>query len=364
MIRIAYVINYLKKGGPTTVIQNIIHNLDDSVYEPVLITLFDHNDNEIVNIEKKKGVKVIECNYPSKLKTILFKNDDYVNILIENNINIVHGHGFIPDIINSKLTKWKCFKTVTTIHNILFQDYPLQYGHIKGYFYSFCHLLALKRIDAVIGCSKAVSDKLSSFLNNCLYIENGISDFNFSKAVSRKDFDIPEDAIVFLFAGNFNNRKRPVFLVENFIKYHGENEYLILLGHGEEEKKCRRLADSHVKFMGFQFNPYQYMNISDIYTSASLSEGFSISVLEALHCGMGLFLSDIPSFREVIDGTDKVYLGEYFNDNNFSVQYRKIISNRFRLNKSEIKDYQQRYLSAKSMASAYANVYESLIQSK
>ena len=62
------------------------------------------------------------------------------------------------------------------------------------------------------------------------------------------------------------------------------------------------------------------MNISDVYVSASKSEGFSISVLEALSCGLGLFLSDIPSHREVVEMGQDVYLGEIFSSGDFEIK--------------------------------------------
>lgn len=41
MRRIAYVINFIVKGGPSAVVLNMIHNLDRTRFEPVLITLFE-----------------------------------------------------------------------------------------------------------------------------------------------------------------------------------------------------------------------------------------------------------------------------------------------------------------------------------
>ena len=144
------------------------------------------------------------------------------------------------------------------------------------------------------------------------------------------------------------------------MKCHGPKEYLLILGNGEDENLCRTLADNHVIFAGFQPNPYQYMAISDIYTSASSSEGFSISVLEALHCGLGLFLSDIPSHREVIEQASGVYLGEYFSKDNFAEQYNGLIRNMSKINLDSVRAYQKNKLSAISMAQQYENIYNDM----
>lgn len=358
MKRIAYVINFIVNGGPSAVVLNMVHNLDRMKYEPVLITLFQGNSSEIIDREKKNGLQIIECKYQSRLQFLLFGLSQYKKILSENRIDIVHGHGFVPDLMNARLRNE--FKTINTTHNIMFEDYPLNYGKIKGAIYCFAHLWAMKRLDQVVCCSKSVCDVMEKYLSRCQYIENGIENFTFERQVSRKSLGLPEDAIIFLYAGYLIRRKRVPFLVKEFVKNHGPKEYLLILGKGEEESLCRKLADDHVIFVGFQSNPYQYMVISNVYTSASSSEGFSISVLEALYCGLGLFLSDIPSHREVIEGTSKVYLGECFSKSNFKEKYNKLIKSLSYIQTDTICSYQRENLSAASMMNKYQELYDKL----
>lgn len=45
MIRIAYVINYIVKNGPSSVVLNLIDNLDRLEYDISLITLFEGNNH-------------------------------------------------------------------------------------------------------------------------------------------------------------------------------------------------------------------------------------------------------------------------------------------------------------------------------
>lgn len=59
MRRIAYVINFIVKGGPSAVVLNMIHNLDRTRFEPVLITLFEGDSPEIIAREKKDGLKLL-----------------------------------------------------------------------------------------------------------------------------------------------------------------------------------------------------------------------------------------------------------------------------------------------------------------
>lgn len=358
MIRVAYVINFIVKGGPSAVVLNMIHNLDRSRFEPVLITLFEGSSPEIIAKEKKHGVTVIECRHKSRMQFILHGLPEYKHILESNHIDIVHGHGFVPDVMNARLNNG--MKTISTLHNIMFEDYAFNYGKIKGAIYCRIHLWALHHLSRSVCCSRSVYDVMKKYVPRCNYVENGIEDFSYTRDVTREKLGIPSDAVVFLYAGYLIPRKCVRALTGGFAKNHGTREYLLMLGSGPEEEACRKLADDHILFMGFQPNPYQYMAISDIYTSASASEGFSISVLEALHCGLGLFLSDIPSHREVLDGAENLYLGEYFSKDNFAEKYATLIQSISKIDKGLIRAYQGEKLSAKAMMEQYIHVYESL----
>ena len=153
-----------------------------------------------------------------------------------------------------------------------------------------------------------------------------------------------------------NSGKNVAWLIDNFVQYHENDEYLLVLGNGEKEAECKAKADDHVRMLGFQTDPIAYMNISDVYVSASKSEGFSISVLEALSCGLGLFLSDIPSHREVVEMGQDVYLGEIFSSGDFEIKLNALRERK--TNSAEIRAFQEKKLSAKSMAAGYQKRYE------
>jgi glycosyltransferase involved in cell wall biosynthesis len=44
-----------------------------------------------------------------------------------------------------------------------------------------------------------------------------------------------------------------------------------------------------------------FLNSSDIYVSSSLSDGTSLSLLEAMACGLGLVLTDVPAIKEWVN---------------------------------------------------------------
>lgn len=356
MIKIAYVINYIVKNGPSCVVRNLINNLDKTKYDISLITLFSGNDEEVVEQLRSVGVTVLECKTLNRMGCILFQNQEFTKILEREQYDIIHTHGFIPDILSSRAAG--TMKKISTIHNNMYEDYLDSYGFYRSRIYIALHLSALKKLDKCVCCSKSVFDVVNTKLNNTCYIRNGVEPVQAHSVITRQQLNIPNDGRLFLYAGVLSSRKNVVWLVQQFVKYHSANEYLIVLGEGEKESECRAFLDDHIKMLGFQSDPAAYMKISDIYISASKSEGFSISVLEALSAGMGLFLSDIPSHRELIEMQDNTYIGEVFSQDAFCGKMNVLRQHMFQRN--EISNFQNENISAKSMTIKYDLAYGDL----
>ena len=355
MKKIAYVINYITKNGPSNVVLSLIKNLDAAQFKASLITLFPENDPEAVQELERQGVTVYACSSLTRMGCLLGESDEFTQIVQREQFDILHTHGFIPDILSSRLKL--PIRRVSTLHNNMFEDYRDSYGKIKGMLYTRIHLAALRKLDLCVCCSRSVYQVMSRYIPHLTYVYNGIPSRTESATVTRQEMHLPEGAWVFLYAGGLNTRKNVEYLVRNFVQCHLSNEYLLILGTGETQAACAEVADDHVQLLGFQKNPTAYMNISDIYVSASKSEGFSISVLEALSCGLGLFLSAIPSHEEVIAVGKSVYLGEIFHQSDFKEQLMKMRTNRAKIDKKTIQALQKAEFSDGVMTKKYEKFY-------
>lgn len=58
--------------------------------------------------------------------------------------------------------------------------------------------------------------------------------------ITRAEVDVPEDARVFLYAGVLNSRKNIVWLIENFVQCHENDEYMLVLGSGEKKQSAKQ----------------------------------------------------------------------------------------------------------------------------
>ncbi|MFN0082401.1 MAG: glycosyltransferase family 4 protein [Ferruginibacter sp.] len=114
----------------------------------------------------------------------------------------------------------------------------------------------------------------------------------------RKSLDIPEDAVVFLFAGKLEAKKQPDFLIESFVGLKAVNTFLIIAGSGELENSLFKTyaANSFIKFIGFQNQnemPSVY-NCCDVFVlpSKGPNETWGLAINEAMAAGKAIIASD------------------------------------------------------------------------
>lgn len=112
----------------------------------------------------------------------------------------------------------------------------------------------------------------------------------------RKLLGIPEEALVFLYAGKFFPLKQLDLLVESFQQLAGDTYRLLLFGTGEQENYLKELSreDPRIIFQPFRNQsdmPWVYRT-GDVFVLPSRSETWGLGVNEAMACGRTAVVSD------------------------------------------------------------------------
>lgn len=100
---------------------------------------------------------------------------------------------------------------------------------------------------------------------------------------------------------------------------------LWLIGFGSDDDSLKKYAKendlSNVRFLGYQKNPYKYMQAADLYVCSSRYEGFNLTVAEALFLGKPVLSTDCTGPREILSD------GEYgmLVDNSIDGLYNGIL---------------------------------------
>lgn len=262
------------------------------------------------------------------------KTEKYAKIL--RNYDIVISHLYPMNIIAYKAKKKN--KRLKYIYHNAGVGITETYSFLeKTYLKIFNYLTnkTIKNADEVIS--------ISNFLRKELKKQTGIDSKveyipvdkkRFHKGIDnkkiRKKYNIRNEPIL-LYVGRISPHKGIHLLIESFKivqKKYPETKLIIIGKHTfpNYSKKLRKMANKNVIFTGFvpdEELPYYYA-ACDIYTTASLWEGFDIPITEADYMGKPTVAFNVGSHPEVIK---KGALVEKNNIKEFSKAIIKLIEN-------------------------------------
>lgn len=126
-------------------------------------------------------------------------------------------------------------------------------------------------------------------------------------SIAKRD---PEDSrFRFVSVGRLTEAKGYDRLIEACVRLmrEGFDFELWIVGEGSDrallEKQVKECGLTNmVKFLGFQKNPYQYLNQCDCFVCSSRTEGYSLVIAEAMCVGMPVISTRCAGPEEILDG--------------------------------------------------------------
>lgn len=285
-MRIAYIVPSLVLKGPVIVVKELVNVMTAHGHECV-VYYFDKSDASWL----KCGNQRI-----SMSKAIDFDSFD-----------IIHSHGIRPDIYMSIFQgKRHKAKAVTTFHNFIFPDLASQYNRFISIIAGRLWLYAAKSHDKIVALSETGVEYYARwFPKKKLDYAYNTSDVDKTHVLSDEEREVVLD-----FKGNdtllgVNALLTPIKGIDLIIKAMPfmEGCKLFIVGSGKEERALRRQAidlqvSDRIYFAGYHKEAYRYLPFYDVFIVSSLSEGFSLVILEAAQYAKNVVLSDIDVFRE------------------------------------------------------------------
>ncbi len=313
-VKILYLISRFSRSGPINLLFNLVKYINKEKFNVYILTLDKEVEDSIMNkFYNYANLFSIESSFKYNLPIILYRATKVVSNIQPD---IIHSHGFRADLVNS-LLPFKESKKISTVHNYPQYDYCYMYGYKIGYISYKLHLVALRKLNCVIGVSEGVTKNLLNLYGrNDIFIRT-VKNFvdpeifypvdNDIKITLRKKYKLPLYDKIFVFSGKLIRRKNIEVLIKAFSKLRSRKIKLLIVGNGPEEERLRYLinkidAGKYIILRQFTENIDEMYKLSDFYISSSLAEGLPMSVLEAVMCGLPLVLSDIEPHREVLEG--------------------------------------------------------------
>lgn len=310
--KIAYVITNCKNSGPMNQTLNIIKNLDRSMFEPIVITLFQEDLGNSVIQRYLDVVPEVHCLGMSKLSSIIEGKKKLGVLLSKIKPDLIHGLGMPPYTMS---LGYKDAVHLVTLRNYCYQDYPDKYGKYLGTVLAHKDMSLIKqqikRGEIFVTCSQSLSKiYMEKHKMEFPFIRNGV-DINQYKYMDqnqknqmKQKLGLPLDKVIVAYSGQFIERKDQKFAIEGILASKFSNDIcLVLMGSGPklESLQEKYKQNERLVFTGNINNVNEYLQASDLYISTSKSEGMPNGVLEAMSSGLPVFLSDIKQHLEVLE---------------------------------------------------------------
>jgi len=351
-LNIAVLLPSLDNKGSLIVAKDIVNNtiLDYPDFANFTVFYFD----EIFGLD-------LNCD----CKQINYKG----NFLFEN-FDIIHSHGYRPDLYLAKRLSKIDGKIISTIHCDVFDYFKIIYNYFISIFFGKKWINALKKKNLVITLTKFHYYKYAKFINqdklkviyNSRLIDNDPipkTDIDFFQSLRKKYIN---HNIIGAFAV-----LTPVKGLDQVIKAlpNLKKHLFIVMGEGPEMKKLKALSiklgvSDRVFFLGYKKDANRYMKFIDVYVQPSHTEAFPLSLIEACYSGVSSVCSNIPVLEEVYTD-DEVTFFEL--DNIKSLQYgiERATKEKATLG-ANAKSKTLNSYSMKQMVENYMNVYKDLVK--
>lgn len=285
MIKVMHVLNTGKYSGAENVAITIINSLKgyiDATYvspEGPIKDFLDENDITY---------------YPVKKITIT----EVKNAIKQIQPDIIHAHDFTAGII--------CVATGTKVPivNHIHNNSPW----IKHYnLNSFIYAASCLRYKKILTVSNSVMDEyvFGRYCKNKTEVIGNPVDINKIRTLAgnvlEKKYDIA-------FLGRLSSPKNPkrfIDIIAN-LKRKLPDVKVIMIGDGELKSEVvshieNTNLQNTIKMVGFQKNPYAYLNQAKILLMPSLWEGFGLAAVEALALGIPVVCSNVGGLPDIVN---------------------------------------------------------------
>jgi glycosyltransferase involved in cell wall biosynthesis len=221
---------------------------------------------------------------------------------------LVEGTNFISYLPAALVGMLRRVPRIATYHECWIGQWVRNKGLLTGGFGALWERLSLLvGFDAIISVSSATQQQLTEHgVKATAVIPNGVSLDDF-KHIRHPPVDGKKRPTI-SFAGRLVPGKRVDVLLRAaaIVQHKVKGLHVVIIGDGPERQKLETLARElgvDAMFCGFVRSSQVMREIiaaSDVFCLPSEVEGFGITVVEAMACGVPVVVADIPPLREVV----------------------------------------------------------------
>ena len=285
-------------------------------------------------------------------------------LIKQNNIDIIHTHGYKSDIIGVLAAKKAGIPCVVTPHGFEnAKDFKL-----RSFIWLGCQ--AMRFAAKVVPLSQQLMrdcQRIGVKAAKLLYIQNGVDLSEVESAAAEPRSNPDEKRIGFV--GQMISRKNIFDLLDIFDALHSKHPEtrLILLGDGDQRAELEAYAEklpsfSHIEFLGFRDNRLELLKSFDLFVMTSTLEGIPRCLMEACAAEIPVAAYNIAGIDQLITHNQSGLLAPLGNKQQLQEYWEALLFDRELAQKlsSEAKRFVYDKYSAQRMAQEYTSLFERL----
>jgi len=319
-IRILQCIRQGQIGGGESHLLSLVENMDKTIFEPIVLSFTDGP-----MIAKLQDVGITTHIIHTEKPFDFFKWKAVKQLLIEQNIDLIHAHGTRANSNIMWAAKKLMLPIIYSIHGWSFHnDQKLLVKNIR--IYSEKILTSKSDINISVSQSNKQTgiDQISGFKS--VVVNNGIDQVKFNPNANfkdvRKELKVDEKVLLLLFIARFTAHKQPLSLIKAFalaLKKIPDIK-LLMVGEGDQKKEALQLAkdlkiEANIIFQSFRQDVPDVLAAADIFILPSLWEGLPIGLLEAMSMGKSVIATNVDGTSEILKNHHNGILIELSNLN-------------------------------------------------
>lgn len=227
--------------------------------------------------------------------------------------DVVHTHGYRPDVIDASVARGRGIATVTTVHGFTG-------GGWRNRLYERAQLRAFRRFSAVVAVSRPLLDRLAAAgvpVARTHLIPNAVVQTPASpvtRATARAALGLDADRFADRFTvgwiGRLSPEKGPDVLLAALALV-AEPVSAVFVGDGRERSALRAQAtalglDARVTWAGAVVDAARWLPAFDVVVLSSRTEGTPIVLLEAMAAGVPVIATAVGGIPDVVGDTEAI----------------------------------------------------------
>ena len=303
MLTIVQCVNNLDLGGVEQLVLSLARELQARELGVAICCI--ENAGKLADQAESAGIRVLALEAQKQGKIPALR--EYLHFLKHQHPIVIHSHNFKPFYYSALATMLGASDGhIHSRHGSLLSRHRAvwRYRLLRQWVDTWVTVSADRQTE--------LAERTGLPLTAIHVLANGVDTLRFcpppDKTMIRRQMGLPENAPAIIAVARLAPEKDLTTLLQAFrlVRQKLPTAELWLAGDGSERAHLERTSNElelsdHTRFLGVRDDVQRLLQAADVCALSSLSEGLSISLIEAAACGVPIVATDVGGNREVVN---------------------------------------------------------------